>query len=582
MERDISTNRKNYITYDDANPVKKIMSAKGDKKESEVVIHVCDEIKNITRDFHCPQKLLVDKMGYFAEITAGQKLDEMDISVHCDIQIFDWLIKWMKQTDSAELSRCRKPLFKDAENVPHLDSNNVIPILVSAEFLQMEPLMIDCLSFCHARLCEVIHCSSNLSCLNDPIIKRLSAMFTNLELEMVRDKKERLTPRLWIKLIQSLCDPEPEALRGHFYSLAGLFRCSKCGEYLTNTIKSYIACQPYNYRLSRWGQLSSSHVRDSLWDMNNFIVQIFKEHRSWRRVYWKLWGHCHFLYCCICEMHFPVYKMAWCRFHPMSPNYLESTKEDFISGPIGRYPCCGRKAFRFETFPETNGCHLRDHSIIPETDRERQILQIIQFITDDCMFIEPSPEYVEVITIQPFWISLALAPQELKEGLLPNISEEEMKSKIIRKYQAESSFIDDSGSESSSSNSIQKGDGLNKKIIGYGEEDFSSDSSESEHGEIEELHPSKLKKKQTRSSGRYWCGDRSARSNQDHQREFEEKTIKHILQQLNKQKEQSLLPNSSLGGFYVRLESEWKYQLKHRSSSININNSSSQGKPKQK
>lgn len=91
----------------------------------------------------------------------------------------------------------------------------------------MEPLLLDCLTFCHSRLSEVVRTTTNLSCLNDSIITRLSAMFTNLELEMVKDKKERITPRLWIKMIQSLCEPEPQALRGHYFSLAGLFRCNK-------------------------------------------------------------------------------------------------------------------------------------------------------------------------------------------------------------------------------------------------------------------------------------------------------------------------------------------------------------------
>jgi hypothetical protein len=38
----------------------------------EVEIHVCDEVKNVKRDFRCPQKLLVNKMGYFAEVTTGE------------------------------------------------------------------------------------------------------------------------------------------------------------------------------------------------------------------------------------------------------------------------------------------------------------------------------------------------------------------------------------------------------------------------------------------------------------------------------------------------------------------------------
>lgn len=93
----------------------------------EVSIHVCDEVKGTSRDFLCPQKLLVTKMGYFADVTAGQRLEDMDISVHCDIQIFEWLMRWVKRDTIA------------VELWPTLDPTNVVPILVSAGFLQVNP-----------------------------------------------------------------------------------------------------------------------------------------------------------------------------------------------------------------------------------------------------------------------------------------------------------------------------------------------------------------------------------------------------------------------------------------------------------
>lgn len=89
-----------------------------------MVIHVCDEVKGASRDFTCPQKLLIKKMGYFADVTAGQRLEDMDISVHCDLQIFEWLMRWVKRDTMA------------AELWPTLDPTNVVPILVSAGFLQ--------------------------------------------------------------------------------------------------------------------------------------------------------------------------------------------------------------------------------------------------------------------------------------------------------------------------------------------------------------------------------------------------------------------------------------------------------------
>lgn len=91
----------------------------------EVIIHVCDEVKGTSKDFSCPQRLLVTKMGYFADVTAGQRLEDMDISVHCDLQIFEWLMRWVKKDALTE------------EMWPLLDSTNVVPVLVSASFLQV-------------------------------------------------------------------------------------------------------------------------------------------------------------------------------------------------------------------------------------------------------------------------------------------------------------------------------------------------------------------------------------------------------------------------------------------------------------
>lgn len=65
-------------------------------------------------------------MGYFADVTAGQRLEDMDISVHCDLQIFEWLMRWVKRDTMA------------VELWPTLDPTNVVPILVSAGFLQVE------------------------------------------------------------------------------------------------------------------------------------------------------------------------------------------------------------------------------------------------------------------------------------------------------------------------------------------------------------------------------------------------------------------------------------------------------------
>lgn len=347
--------------------------------------------------------------SYFADVTAGQKLEDMDISVHCDIQIFEWLMKWVKRSSS------------NADCCPQLDPINVVPILVSASFLQMEPLLLDCLSFCHSRLTDVVRFSSNLSCLNDVIISRLAAMFTNTELEMVRDRKERITPRLWTKMLQSLCEPEPQALRGHYFSLSSIYRCVKCGKLLTQSVSSFISCTTSNMRLNRWGQILSQHSRDSNWDLNSYTSQLFKELKSWRKVYWRLWGQCHFLYCCICENHFPAYQMYWCMYHPDNPQFFGPSAEGKVAGPAGRYPCCNQQAFRYETLPGPNGCLLREHSVHVENDRDRSILLLVQSAEGGCLYADPPILKPTSNLHEPIWLNMSLLPAKTRQGLLPNL-----------------------------------------------------------------------------------------------------------------------------------------------------------------
>ncbi|XP_064392839.1 SANT and BTB domain regulator of class switch recombination-like [Halichondria panicea] len=65
-----------------------------------MVIHVCDDAKKLKKDFMCPREILVREMHYFAEYLSSsdtQLWDEVDISVHCDVPVFDWLMRYTKR-----------------------------------------------------------------------------------------------------------------------------------------------------------------------------------------------------------------------------------------------------------------------------------------------------------------------------------------------------------------------------------------------------------------------------------------------------------------------------------------------------
>lgn len=182
-------------------------------------------------------------------------------------------------------------------------------------------------------------------------------MYTNTELESIRDKKDKIISRLYCKLILSLGEPVPQSLRGHWASLAGIFRCCKCGKLITSHESVDIPCVPTCMQVSLDGNIISEHVRDMNWNLSEFIVELYRELKTWRKVYWRLWSICHFLRCTDCLTLFPVHQMSWCCRHPEQPQFFFAEGQRSTAIPVGRYPCCGARTYRFEVLTNTTVCY---------------------------------------------------------------------------------------------------------------------------------------------------------------------------------------------------------------------------------
>ena len=79
-------------------------------------------------------------MGKIArDASNGSNLDGVDISVHCDIQIFSWLIDWVKQGDEVgkPLNHCSSTTSY-FQGKPELQPETSISILISASFLKVK------------------------------------------------------------------------------------------------------------------------------------------------------------------------------------------------------------------------------------------------------------------------------------------------------------------------------------------------------------------------------------------------------------------------------------------------------------
>ena len=111
-------------------------------------------------------------------LITGQSLEDVDISVHCDVTIFEWLMDWLKaQSKDETLAICTTKNEDELETnelqqEPELTPNNVVSILVSASFLKMGPLVDFALTYLHHNMNKVLVTTHNLNCLGEPLLTR--------------------------------------------------------------------------------------------------------------------------------------------------------------------------------------------------------------------------------------------------------------------------------------------------------------------------------------------------------------------------------------------------------------------------
>ena len=94
----------------------------------------------VKRDFVCPRDVLVREMHYFEEYLSSDThlWDEVDISVHCDVPVFEWLMKYTKR--GMLEGPCGEKLSIPLEP-PKLEPNTAVSILISSDFLKMDTLV---------------------------------------------------------------------------------------------------------------------------------------------------------------------------------------------------------------------------------------------------------------------------------------------------------------------------------------------------------------------------------------------------------------------------------------------------------
>jgi len=298
-----------------------------------IVIHVIDEVKRVRRDFPCAQELLLQHMKYFESYLAGTTSDdEVDISVHCDVDVFQWLAEYMK----------------DVSKIESFTADTVVSILISAEFLQISRLVEECVSFMHKSLNQVVRVPVDLSCVSDELVQQLAATFTDDELEAVRDRHDRLLSRLYShKLKELLCSSDNT-----------LQQCLRCRSLFTAEQHEGTICPKAAVTFDFHGTVIAQHVPNEGWDVSQHLQHCHEQlQMSWRETYWRMWSHLQFFRCGVCRRSFSGAEFEHCSYHSEQPIWREPPQAH-----LGTYPCCNQPALRFgEAVPQRVGCCAREH-----------------------------------------------------------------------------------------------------------------------------------------------------------------------------------------------------------------------------
>ncbi|KAK9818472.1 hypothetical protein WJX74_007363 [Apatococcus lobatus] len=136
-------------------------------------INVWDEQKGLRQTFQCELEVLLSSMRYFRtylRVIADHR--NIQISVHCDVLVFSWLLQWAKaQHGQAEL--------------PKFSAWNCLQIMISSEFLQMEHLVAEAGAFAAANLQKLVSGAADLGALSEDLLAAIACRTSEACLEQL-------------------------------------------------------------------------------------------------------------------------------------------------------------------------------------------------------------------------------------------------------------------------------------------------------------------------------------------------------------------------------------------------------------
>jgi len=126
----------------------------------------------------------------------------------------------------------------------------------------MANLVEEALNFLKKNINEVIQLPIDMNCMNSSLVKRLAGKLNLYELNDLRDKKDKLRSKLFMKKLEFLFEEEHNMLN----------RCVNCGGLYTSNQREWMKCSKASTFVDFYGNAVAKHSSDKHWDINKFVM----------------------------------------------------------------------------------------------------------------------------------------------------------------------------------------------------------------------------------------------------------------------------------------------------------------------
>jgi DNA-directed RNA polymerase subunit RPC12/RpoP len=254
-------------------------------------------------------QILIKHMKYFEKhLKSAESTEDIDISVHCDVNIFEWLLNYI-ESDERKLANDQSIKFydvveKDGENFKTVqvkrkrasfEIGNAISILISSEYLKMSKLVEECLMYFVENINDILRLPIDMSCIASPLQRKLAMSMTDLQMDRIEDKKDKLLGKLFMNKLHLLLEDES----------AHLYKCSYCTKLFTQQQQEKFGCPKAKIFIDYHGSVIAKHMLDRSFDSKKFITFLKNSLKyTWRQIYWKIYSHTIDFECKTCDKPF--------------------------------------------------------------------------------------------------------------------------------------------------------------------------------------------------------------------------------------------------------------------------------------